>query len=88
MTTNLYVQAVEAIYARGLESELMPEALAATSRLPGAIDATLEVIDKATQRSVEFYSAACRRLRADDISTNSQRSTRALPLFSRNERAK
>jgi hypothetical protein len=32
LTTNLYVQAVEAIYASGLDSELMPEALAATSR--------------------------------------------------------
>jgi PAS domain-containing protein len=57
LTGDLYVQAVEAIYASGIESELIPEALAATSRLLGASGATLEVIDKATRRSVEFYSA-------------------------------
>ena len=57
MTTNLYVQAVEAIYASGLDSELTPQALAATSQLLGASGATLEVIDKATQRPVEFHSA-------------------------------
>ena len=54
LTGNLYVQAVEAIYASGLDGELVPEALAATSRLLGARGATLEVIDKATQRPVEF----------------------------------
>jgi DNA-binding CsgD family transcriptional regulator len=57
LTGNLYVQAVESIYASGLDGELVPEALAATSRLLGASGATLEVIDKATQRPVEFYSA-------------------------------
>lgn len=57
MSGDLYVQAVEAIYASGLDSELVPEALAATSRLLGASGATLEVIDKATLRPLEFYSA-------------------------------
>jgi DNA-binding CsgD family transcriptional regulator len=57
LTGDLYVRAVEAIYASGIESELIPEALAATSRLLGASGATLEVIDKATRRPVEFYSA-------------------------------
>jgi hypothetical protein len=56
LTGNLYVQAVEAIYASGLDNELVPEALAATGRLLGASGATLEVIDKATLRPVEFYS--------------------------------
>jgi hypothetical protein len=57
LTGNLYVQAVEAIYASGLDDELVPEALAATGGLLGASGATLEVIDKATLRPVEFYSA-------------------------------
>jgi DNA-binding CsgD family transcriptional regulator/PAS domain-containing protein len=57
LTGNLYVRTVEAIYASGIENELIPEALAATSRLLGASGATLEVIDKATRRPVEFYSA-------------------------------
>ena len=62
LTGNLYVQAVEAIYASGLDSELVPEALAATSRLLGARGATREVIDKATQRPVEFHSAGLPRI--------------------------
>ena len=62
LTGNLYVQAVEAIYASGLDGELVPEALAATSRLLGARGATLEVIDKATQRPVEFDSAGLPRI--------------------------
>jgi DNA-binding CsgD family transcriptional regulator len=57
LTGNLYVQAVEAIYASGLDNQLVTEALAATGRLLGASGATLEVIDKATLRPVEFYSA-------------------------------
>lgn len=77
MTGNLYVQAVESIYASGLDGELVPEALAATSRLLGASGATFEVIDKATQRPVEFYSAGLPRLRARDFSNNSRYSIRA-----------
>ena len=70
LTGNLYVQAVEAIYASGLDSELVPEALAATSRLLGARGATREVIDKATQRPVEFHSAGLPGSRARDIEIN------------------
>jgi DNA-binding CsgD family transcriptional regulator/PAS domain-containing protein len=56
LADNLYVQAVESIYAGGLGEELVPEALAATGRLLGASAATLEVIDKATLRPIEFHS--------------------------------
>lgn len=54
---DLYVQAVEAIYASGLGDDHVPEALAATSRLLGASGATLEVIDKSAQRPVEVQLA-------------------------------
>jgi DNA-binding CsgD family transcriptional regulator/PAS domain-containing protein len=54
---DLYAQTVEAIYASGVESERMFDALEATSRLLGGHGATLEVIDKATQRHIEFASA-------------------------------
>jgi DNA-binding CsgD family transcriptional regulator/PAS domain-containing protein len=54
---DLYVQAVEAIYASGLDSDCVSGALAATSVLLGARGATLEVIDKTTQRPIEFHSA-------------------------------
>jgi DNA-binding CsgD family transcriptional regulator/PAS domain-containing protein len=54
---DLYVQALEAIYASGVEPDRMPEALEATSRLLGAQVATLEVIDKKAQRPVEFHLA-------------------------------
>jgi len=54
---DFYVQAVEAIYASGADSGRVPEALEAISRLLGGRGATLEVIDKATQRPIEFHSA-------------------------------
>jgi DNA-binding CsgD family transcriptional regulator/PAS domain-containing protein len=54
---DLYVRAVEAIYASGADASLVPEALEATSRVLGGLGATLEVIDKATQRPIEFHSA-------------------------------
>ena len=54
---DLYVKAVEAIYASGADATLVPEALEATSRALGGLGATLEVIDKATQRPIEFHSA-------------------------------
>ena len=57
MQGDLYVQAVEAIYASGVEPELLSDALAAVSRLLGARGATLEVIDKTSQRPVKFCSA-------------------------------
>jgi DNA-binding CsgD family transcriptional regulator/PAS domain-containing protein len=53
---DLYAQAVEAVYASGVEADVSG-ALAATSRLLGADGATLEVIDKAAQRPIEFRSS-------------------------------
>jgi DNA-binding CsgD family transcriptional regulator/PAS domain-containing protein len=46
-TGDLYVQAVESIYACGSGEGLVADALSATSRLLGATGATYEVIDKA-----------------------------------------
>jgi DNA-binding CsgD family transcriptional regulator/PAS domain-containing protein len=54
---DLYMRAVEAIYASGADASLVPAALKATSRALGGLGATLEVIDKATQRPIEFHSA-------------------------------
>jgi DNA-binding CsgD family transcriptional regulator len=54
---DLFVQAVEAIYASGVEEDRLCEALEATGRLFGACGATLEVFDKAAQRHVEFRAA-------------------------------
>jgi DNA-binding CsgD family transcriptional regulator/PAS domain-containing protein len=54
---DFYVQAVEAIYASGADSGGVPDALEAINRLLGGRGATLEVIDKATQRPIEFHSA-------------------------------
>jgi DNA-binding CsgD family transcriptional regulator/PAS domain-containing protein len=54
---ELFVQAVEAIYAGGVEENGLCEALEAASRLFGACGATLEVFDKAAQRHVEFRAA-------------------------------
>jgi hypothetical protein len=48
-----------AVYADGLESERMPEALEATSSLLGAVGATLEVISKPAQ--LVFGPPAARR---------------------------
>jgi DNA-binding CsgD family transcriptional regulator/PAS domain-containing protein len=54
---DLFVRAVEAIYASGVDADRLPDALEATSRLLGARGATLEVIDKAAQKPIEFWSA-------------------------------
>ena len=54
---DLFIEAVEAIYVSGVDGERLPAALGATSRLLGACGATLEVIDKAAQRHVEFRAA-------------------------------
>ena len=48
--------AIEAVYAGGLETELAFGALAATSRLLGAVGATMEVIDKPARRHTGFWS--------------------------------
>jgi hypothetical protein len=55
---DLYVQTVEAIYAGGVESERRFDAPEAISRPRGGRGASLEVIDQATQRHIEFASAA------------------------------
>jgi DNA-binding CsgD family transcriptional regulator len=54
---DLYGEAVETIYASGLEAERVTDALEATSRLFGARGTTLQVIDKARGRSIDFCSA-------------------------------
>jgi DNA-binding CsgD family transcriptional regulator len=54
---DLFVQAVEAIYASGVEEDRLCEALEAASRLFGACGATLEVFDKVTHRHIEFRAA-------------------------------
>jgi len=53
---GLFLQAIDAVYASGLDNTRVPQALEATSRLLGASGAILEVIDKPTQRPVEFCS--------------------------------
>jgi DNA-binding CsgD family transcriptional regulator/PAS domain-containing protein len=53
---DLFVQAVEAIYASGVEDR-MTEALEITSRLLDSCGATLEVFDKSAQQHVEFHAA-------------------------------
>ncbi len=54
--SDLFLQAIDAVYASGLDSARLPQALEATSRLLGAAGAILEVIDKPAQRPVEFCS--------------------------------
>src|SRR3954471_15637423 len=54
---NLFVEAVEAIYASGTEPDRLPQALEASSRLVGACGGTLEVYDKSARKHVEFCSA-------------------------------
>jgi DNA-binding CsgD family transcriptional regulator/PAS domain-containing protein len=54
---DLYVQAVESIYASGIEAGRISEALTATSRLLGARGATFEVIDKPDSKLLQFHSA-------------------------------
>jgi DNA-binding CsgD family transcriptional regulator/PAS domain-containing protein len=53
---DLYVQAVESIYACGSGEGLVSDALSATSRLLGATSATYEVIDKTT--GLQWFSSA------------------------------
>lgn len=56
-TDDLFLHAVEAIYASGMEDGRLPEALAATSSLLGSCGATLEVIDKKAMRHLAFCAA-------------------------------
>lgn len=52
-----FLQTIDAVYAGGLESERMSEALEATSSLLGAVGATLEVISKPAKRPIGFWAA-------------------------------
>jgi DNA-binding CsgD family transcriptional regulator len=54
---DLFLQTIEAVYASGLDSDRLPEALESTSRLLGGIGATYEVISKQGHQPVEFWSA-------------------------------
>jgi hypothetical protein len=56
LDNNLFLQAVEAIYASGLDRDRLPEALEATNSLIGGAGALLEVIDKPTQQHSESCS--------------------------------
>jgi DNA-binding CsgD family transcriptional regulator/PAS domain-containing protein len=56
-TNDLFVQAVEAIYASGVEDRCLPDALAATGRLLGACGATHQILDKKTTQHVAFCAA-------------------------------
>jgi DNA-binding CsgD family transcriptional regulator len=55
-TSDLYVQAIESIYACGSGDGLVADALSATSRLLGATGATYEVIDKTA--GLQWFSSA------------------------------
>jgi DNA-binding CsgD family transcriptional regulator len=54
--SDLFLQTIDAVYASGVDSARLPQALEATSRLLGAAGAILEVIDKPAKRPVEFCS--------------------------------
>ena len=54
--SDLFLQTINAVYASGLDTARLPQALEATSRLLGASGAILEVIDKPAQRpAVQAY---------------------------------
>lgn len=76
-TDDLFLHAVEAIYASGMEDGRLPEALAATSSLLGSCGATLEVIDKKAMRHLAFCAAGLPRSPARNTSIIMRRSTRA-----------
>lgn len=54
---DLFLQAIDTVYASGLDRDRLPEALNATSCLLGAAGATLEIFDKPAQRLAGFWSA-------------------------------
>jgi DNA-binding CsgD family transcriptional regulator len=53
---DLFLQTVETVYASGLDSDRLSEALEMTSTLLGAAGATLEVVDKGAWRHSQFCS--------------------------------
>ncbi|HET7167048.1 MAG TPA: LuxR family transcriptional regulator [Pseudolabrys sp.] len=52
-----FLQAIEAVYASGLDSERLPEALESTSSLLGSVGACFEIIDKSTRQHRMFCAA-------------------------------
>ena len=53
---DLFLQTIEAVYASGLDSDRLPQALELTSRMLGAAGATLEIFDKSVQRHSAFHA--------------------------------
>jgi len=53
---DLFLQTIEAVYASGLDSARLPQALELTSRMLGAAGATLEIFDKSVQRHSAFHA--------------------------------
>jgi len=54
--TDHLLATIEAIHAAGLDARLWTQALASAARLCGGVAATLEVLDKSTQRHREFHA--------------------------------
>lgn len=54
--TDDLLATIEAIHAAGLDAQLWTEALASAARLCGGVASTLEVLDKSTQRHLEFHT--------------------------------
>lgn len=53
---DLFLQTIEAVYASGLDSDRLPQALELTSCMLGAAGATLEIFDKSVQRHSAFHA--------------------------------
>ena len=53
---DLFLQTIEAVYASGLDSDRLPQALELTSLMLGAAGATLEIFDKSVQRHSAFHA--------------------------------
>jgi DNA-binding CsgD family transcriptional regulator len=53
---DLFLQTIEAVYASGLDSDRVPQALKLTSRMLGSAGATLETFDKSAQRLSAFHA--------------------------------
>jgi DNA-binding CsgD family transcriptional regulator len=65
---DLYVQAVESIYACGTGEGCVSDALIAASRLLGARGATFELIDKSKGKLIQFHSAGLPPVGSDEYS--------------------
>ena len=65
---DLYVQAVESIYACGTGEGCVSDALIAASRLVGARGATFELIDKSKGKLIQFHTAGLPSAGGDEYS--------------------